>query len=147
MRSRASATPRTPIPSSPRSKRPSSTSRSTGRPEDVANVGRRWRDALDDDLDRDGSDPKKQKDAEHERRRANFSRTLDGIGILDGTFDAEGAEIIDTALDRCYERNHQANDPRTPAQQRADAIVDIFRHYLDHQHRGANRPHRRRGRR
>ena len=31
--------------------------------------------------------------------------------------------------------------PRTPARQRADAIVDIFRHYLDHQHRGANRPH------
>lgn len=113
----------------------------TGRPEDVANVGRQWRDALDDDLDRDGSDSKKQKDTDHERRRADFSRTLDGIGILDGTFDAEGAEIIDTALDRCYERNHRADDPRTPAQQRADAIVDIFRHYLDHQHRGANRPH------
>ena len=43
--------------------------------------------------------------------------------------------------DRCYERNHQADDPRTPAQQRADAIVDIFQHYLDHQDRGVNRPH------
>ena len=84
---------------------------------------------------------KQKQDAEHERRRANFSRTLDGIGILDGTFDTEGAEIIDTALDRCYERNHRADDPRTPAQQRADAIVDIFQHYLDHQDRGANRPH------
>ncbi len=113
----------------------------TGRPEDVANVGRQWRDALDDHLDRDGSEPTKKEDAEHERRRANFSRSLDGIGILDGTFDAEGAEIIDTALRRCYERNHQEGDPRTPSQQRADAIVDIFRHYLDHQHRGANRPH------
>ena len=40
-----------------------------------------------------------------------------------------------------YERNHRADDPRTPAQQRADAIVDIFQHYLDHQDRGANRPH------
>jgi GxxExxY protein len=115
----------------------------TGRPEDVANVGRRWRDALDDHLDRDGSEPKQTKqDTDHQRRRANFSRTFDGIGILDGTFDTEGAEIIDTALRRCYERNHQANDPRTPAQQRADAIVDIFQHYLDHQDRGANRPHR-----
>jgi hypothetical protein len=112
-----------------------------GRPEDVANAGRQWRDALDDHLDRDGSGPKKDKDSEHERRRANFSRTLNGIGILDGRFDTEGAEIIDTALRRCYERNHQADDPRTPARQRADAIVDIFRHYLDHQHRGANRPH------
>ena len=112
----------------------------SGRPEDVANAGRQWRDALDDHLDRDGSDPKK-KDAEHERRRANFSRTLNGIGILDGRFDTEGAEIIETALRRCYERNHQADDPRTPAQQRADAIVDIFRHSLDHQDRGTNRPH------
>ena len=139
-RSRASAEPRTPIASSQPSRSTSSTSRSTGRPEDVAVVGRRWRDALDDRLGRDGSDPKK-KDAEHEQRRANFSRTLYGIGILDGTFDTEGAEIIDTALRRCYERNHRADDLRTPAQQRADAIVDIFRHYLDHQDRGVNRPH------
>ncbi len=113
-----------------------------GRPEDVATVGRRWRDALDDHLDRDGSNPtQKKQDTDHDRRRANFSRTLDGIGVLDGAFDTEGAEIIKTALDHCYERNHRANDPRTPAQQRADAIVDIFQHYLDHQHRGANRPH------
>ena len=112
-----------------------------GRPEDVANAGQQWRDALDDHLDRDGADPAKNRDAEHERRRAHFSRTLNGIGILDGRFDTEGAEIIETALRRCYERNHQADDPRTPARQRADAIVDIFRHYLDHQHRGANRPH------
>ena len=113
----------------------------TGRPEDVANVGRRWRDALDNHLDRDGSDTKPKQDTDHARRSANFSRTFDGIGILDGTFDTEGAEIINTALDRSYERNHHANDPRTPAQQRADAIVDIFAHYLDHQHRGTNRPH------
>jgi hypothetical protein len=110
-------------------------------PEEVAVVGRRWRDALDDHLNRDGSSKKKKQDAEHERRRASFSRTLNGIGILDGTFDTEGAEIIGTALKRCYERNHQADDPRTPAQQRADAIVDIFQHYLDHQDRGVNRPH------
>jgi len=110
------------------------------RPEEVARVGRRWRDALDDHLNRDGSDPKK-KDADHERRRADFSRTLNGIGILDGRFDTEGAEIIATALDRAYERDHRANDPRTPGQQRADAIVDICRNYLDHQDRGTNRPH------
>jgi hypothetical protein len=111
-----------------------------GRPEDVAKVGGQWRDALDDHLDRDGSEPPK-KDVQYERRRADFSRSLDGIGILDATFDTEGAEIVATALKRCYERNHQANDPRTPARQRADAIVDIFRHYLDHQQRGTNRPH------
>jgi hypothetical protein len=113
-----------------------------GRPEDVANTGRRWRDALDNHLNRDGSDPtKNKKDADHERRRANFSRTLNGIGILDGRFDTEGAEIIKTALKRGYERNHRVDDPRSPAAQRADAIVDIFQHYLDHQDRGTNRPH------
>jgi Domain of unknown function (DUF222) len=109
-----------------------------GRPEDVANVGRQWCDALDSDLDRDGSGPRSD---EHDRRRAHFSRSLDGCGFLDATLDTEGAEIVDTALRHCYERNHRARDPRIPACQRADALVDIFRHYLDHQHRGTNRPH------
>ena len=70
-----------------------------------------------------------------------FSRSIDGIGFLDGTFDTEGAEIIETGLTREYERNRRADDPRSPAQQRADAMVEIFRRDLDHQHRGANRPH------
>ena len=109
-----------------------------GRPEDVANVGGQWRDALDSHLGRDGSD---QKPGAYDRRRANFSRSIDGVGFLDATFDTEGAEIVDTALTRSYERNHRADDPRSPGQQRADAMVDIFRHYLDHQHRGTNRPH------
>jgi hypothetical protein len=109
-----------------------------GRPEDVANVGRQWRDALDSHLDRDGSG---QRPGGYDRRRANFSRSIDGVGFLDATFDTEGAEIVDTALTRSYERNHIADDPRSPAQQRADAMVEIFRHYLDHQRRGTNRPH------
>jgi len=109
-----------------------------GRPEDVANVGRQWRDALDSHLGRDGSE---KQPGGYERRRANFSRSIDGLGFLDATFDTEGAEIADTALERSYERNHRADDPRSPGQQRADAMVDIFRHYLDHQHRGTNRPH------
>jgi hypothetical protein len=109
-----------------------------GRPEDVANVGRQWRDALDNDLDRDGSE---QQRGGHDPQRANFSRSIDGLGFLDATFDTEDAEIADTALRHSYERNHRANDPRSPSRQRADAIADIFRHYLDHQHRGTNRPH------
>jgi hypothetical protein len=109
-----------------------------GRPEDVANVGRQWRDALDSHLGRDGSE---KRPGGYERRGAYFSRSLDGFGFLDATFDTEGAELADTALKHSYERNHRAGDPRSPSQQRVDALGDIFRHYLDHQHRGTNRPH------
>jgi len=107
-----------------------------GRPEDVTNVGKQWRDALDSHLDRDG-----RRIREHELRGARFSRTLDGAGFLEARFDTEGAEIIATGLDRSYERAHQTGDPRSPAQQRSDAIVEIFQHYLDGQPRGSNRPH------
>lgn len=48
---------------------------------------------------------------------------------------------VEKALKRSYDRAHAAGDPRTPAQQRSDAIVEIFRHYLDGQPRGTNRPH------
>ena len=68
-----------------------------GRPEDVANVGRQWRDALDSHLDRDGSD--QGSPASTTAGRANFSRSIDGLGFLDATFDTEGAEIVDTALE------------------------------------------------
>jgi Domain of unknown function (DUF222) len=109
-----------------------------GRPDDVANVGRQWHDALDNDLDRDGAD---RTDRERERRAVRFSRSVEGVGFLDGTFDVEAAEIVERALRRGYERAHAAGDPRSPAQQRHDALVEIFRHYLDGQPRGTNRPH------
>jgi hypothetical protein len=111
---------------------------SEGRPEDVANVARQWRDALESHLDRDGSE---RQPREPDRGRVNFSRSIEGIGFLDATLDTEDAEIADTALRHSYERHHRADDPRSPARQRADALVEIFRDYLDHQHRGTNRPH------
>jgi hypothetical protein len=101
--------------------------------------GKQWRDALDSHLNRDGANRRDGKD--HDRRRLNFSKSMHGVGFLNGTFDVEGTEIIDTALKRCYAQHHVENDPRTPAQQRADAEVEVHRFYLDHQGRGANRPH------
>jgi hypothetical protein len=110
----------------------------TGRPDDVTNVAKQWRDALDNHLDRDGA---ARPDPDRERRSVQWSRSIDNLGFLEGTFDAEGSEIIDRSLERAYERAHAAGDPRTPAQQRHDAIIEIFRHYLDDQPRGTNRPH------
>jgi hypothetical protein len=109
-----------------------------GRPNDVANVGKQWRDALDNHLDRDGA---AKTDRDYESRTTQWSRSVDGLGFLEGRFETEAAAIVDKALERAYDRAHAAGDPRTPAQQRSDAIVEIFRHYLDDQPRGTNRPH------
>jgi hypothetical protein len=108
-------------------------------PEDVMMVGPRWRDALDDYLGR----PPKKKAAgrDHDRRKLHWSRILDGVGILNGRFDCEGAEYFETALHKMCDRLRQRDDPRTPAQLRADALVELAREFLDHQDRGSNRPH------
>ncbi len=42
---------------------------------------------------------------------------------------------------RCTRWLHQRDDPRTPAQQRHDALVEILRQWSDDQPRGGNRPH------
>jgi hypothetical protein len=110
-----------------------------GRPEDVASSGQQWRDALDSHLDRDGANARDAKT--HERRGIDFAKSLDRVGFLKGTFDVEGTELVGTALGRCYQQLHAEHDERSPRQQRADAFVEICRHYLDHQGRGANRPH------
>ncbi len=111
-----------------------------GTPDDLARAGRQWRDALDDALGRDGSGDTVA-DEQHAQRAVHFSRSLDGMGVLDGTFDVEGAEFVETALERAYRLFHARNDPRSPAQQRADALVEICRAWCDHQDRGSNRPH------
>jgi Domain of unknown function (DUF222) len=110
-----------------------------GRPEDVANVGRQWLDALDASLDRDGAN--RRKAAEYDRRHLNFSRSIRGLGFIDGMFESEGAALADSALKHRIERTRTKNDLRSAGQLRADAMIDIFRHYLDHQSRGTNRPH------
>ncbi len=111
-----------------------------GTPADVANVGRRWRDAVDNALDRDGT--KESASAREQQGRALYwSRTNGGAGVINGEFDTEGAEFVDAALNRMYRRLHQENDPRSPAQQRADAFVEICRLWSDSQERGSNRPH------
>lgn len=102
-----------------------------GTPEDVANVARQWRDALDADLDRDGAGKASAAEQQHDRRGVDFSRSIDGMGFGSLTLDPLGAEYVDTAFRQAYEDLHVADDPRTPAQQRADALVEICRTYTE----------------
>jgi hypothetical protein len=99
-----------------------------GSPDDVARTARQWRDALDADLGRDGAAIEQQ---QHERRRFDFSRSIDGMGFGLISLDPTGAEFVETALRRAYEALHTTADDRTPAQQRADALVEICRRYTE----------------
>jgi hypothetical protein len=62
-----------------------------------------------------------------ERRRLHVSRTLDGVAVLDGLLDPEGAEIVLTAIE-----HRMADDAveGTRPMRRADALVGICRRYL-----------------
>lgn len=112
-----------------------------GSPEDISGAVRQWRDALDADLDRDGANRETISDRQWDRRAVDYAKSIDGIGLGTITFEPEGADIFNWALQRAYEELHRADDPRTPAQQRADALVEIARAYLAGKPSRANLPH------
>jgi len=65
-------------------------------------------------------------------------QTLDGHGYLKGSFDAESTEVISTGL-----RLAEVDDRDvTHAQRRGQAMVDVFRHFLDHQTDKLGKRHR-----
>jgi hypothetical protein len=75
------------------------------------------------------------RDAEHlhHRRRLSVSRTLGGMVRLDGELDPEGGEVVITALRSLVEPgNLDVGDPRSPAQRRADALVELCADHLAH---------------
>ncbi len=64
--------------------------------------------------------------------------------ILDGALDPEGGATVLTALDAASHPDPAGTPWRTPAQRRADALVDLCRWYLDHGNAptsGGQRPH------
>jgi len=65
----------------------------------------------------------------YDRRSLHVSRMLDGMGKLDGVLDPEGLALVREAL-RTLARPAEL-DQRTPAQRRADALVDMARITLD----------------
>ena len=65
-------------------------------------------------------------------------KTLDGRGYLKGSFDAEGTEIIATGL-----RLADSGDLDEPsAKRQGQALVDVFRFFLDHQTSKLGKRHR-----
>ena len=81
----------------------------------------------------------------HDRRGLHVSKTGWGMFRVDGMLDAEGGSVLRTALDAATARGARtADDHRTPAQRRADALVEFARQYLDRSDRalaGGERPH------
>jgi Domain of unknown function (DUF222)/HNH endonuclease len=83
-------------------------------------------------------------DAERDyaRRRLHVSPILDGLSVIDGRLDAEGAALLRTALEALS--RPPPSDPRTPAQRRADALVELCRRQLQSgglPQIGGERPH------
>jgi hypothetical protein len=112
-----------------------------GTPEDVSGAVRQWRDALDADLDRDGANRETITDRQWDRRAVDYAKSIDGIGLGTIALEPEGADIFNRALQRAHNELHRADDSRTPAQQRADALVEIARIYLAGKPARGNLPH------
>jgi hypothetical protein len=83
-------------------------------------------------------------DPEEPERSLHLSATLGGRWVLDGTLDPLGGQTVATAL-RIAARPDADGEARPgPARQRADALVEVCRFFLDHQHHvpaGRHRPH------
>jgi hypothetical protein len=86
-----------------------------------------WRQALDYDT--------ALSDANHqyEARSLHISDTFGGMVRADGDFDPEGGQVVKTAVGSLTDEESKSgvDDQRTPAQRRADALVEICRHWLD----------------
>jgi hypothetical protein len=86
------------------------------------------------------------RDAEHvyRRRRLFASRSWGGVVKIDGELDPESGEVVIAALRSLTDPDRGRTDGRSPAQQRADALVDLCRRHLDDTDRpivGGERPH------
>lgn len=75
-------------------------------------------------------------------RSLHCSRIMDGRRELRGHLDAEGGEILETALCLAASDDVEAEPQRCPSQRRADALVDLCRWFLDHHGRAVPRRHR-----
>lgn len=66
----------------------------------------------------------------YDRRRLHLSGLLDGMAAIDGLLDTEGATFVREALQ--FLAKPADADGRTPAQRRADALVEMARFVIRH---------------
>jgi hypothetical protein len=97
-------------------------------PDVTAEAARAWRHALDDALQDDDTS---MAAGQYESRGLHLDDGLDGMMFIQGAADPFDAEILRRAIEIEYQRQHQAGDDRSPAQQRLDALIGIARQYLD----------------
>ena len=103
---------------------------------DVAAAMHTWAALAEDALDLG--------EPEEPTSKVRLSSMLDGIWRLDGHLDALDGEILDTALRLAAGADDDTEAPRTPAQRRADALVNICQSFLDNEEQTPgrrNRPH------
>jgi HNH endonuclease len=65
-------------------------------------------------------------------RRLYLDRGLDGWGELSGRLDPAALAVVDAALAAATVPEADGEPARTRSEQRADALVAVARHYLDH---------------
>ncbi|MGH9025441.1 MAG: DUF222 domain-containing protein [Acidimicrobiia bacterium] len=81
---------------------------------------------------------------QHARRELKIAPKAGGMFGVQGDLDAEGGAIVLTALDALSAPDPSYGEARTPAQRRADALVELARRALDAgdlPDRGGERPH------
>ncbi len=103
---------------------------------DTAGAMVEWRRRADVEL----GDPDKP---DEPRRSLHVSKTMDARRELSGHLDPEAGEVVTAAM-RLASTADAEGESRTPAHKRADALVDVCRWFLDHQHghhAGRHRPH------
>lgn len=81
-----------------------------------------------------------------DRRGLYISPLMDGMVRVDGNLDPETGQTLITAIGSVTDAwaHSGQEDPRSPAQRRADAIGEVCRHWLDHSDRptvAGERPH------
>ncbi|HEX7169038.1 MAG TPA: DUF222 domain-containing protein [Acidimicrobiales bacterium] len=104
---------------------------------DVARVMRVWHAHAEAEA---GAEPP----VDERERRLRLS-AVGNEWAIDGTLDAEGGNVVATALRLATTPDAPGEPERTAPERRADALVDVCRYYLDHQtaRRGGSRhrPH------
>jgi hypothetical protein len=101
-------------------------------PQELRGVVRRLTDALD-------GDGGAAADEAAFARRALQVAWVGAEGVIQGTAEPVGHEIIATALDAEMERDFERADPRSRGQRRYDALVNICRRALDNGEVGGSR--------